>query len=153
MTLSPWRTLQNVIRTQKCEPCQLNKTATRFPAECFPPDTASSTRPKAQAWPQFNHHAHMTLRHMAWHPYDVTPIHSTKPWNILSYINYVAIITVLHNRSRCRFPSFQGSEVWTSNTTNLVRSLLDIDFLKAPTTIWYDIAYCYVVLDFIKRAI
>ena len=32
MTLSPWRTLQNVIRTQKCEPCQLNIPTTPFPA-------------------------------------------------------------------------------------------------------------------------
>ena len=57
MTLSPWRTLQNVIQTQKCELCQLNKPTTPFPAGGFPPDTASSTRPKAQAWPQFNRHA------------------------------------------------------------------------------------------------
>ena len=50
-------TLQNVIQTQKCEPCQLNKPTTPFPAGGFPPDTASPTRPKAQAWPQFNRHA------------------------------------------------------------------------------------------------
>ena len=50
-------TLQNVIQTQKCEPCQLNKPTTPFPAGGFPPDTASSTRPKAQAWLQFNCHA------------------------------------------------------------------------------------------------
>ena len=30
---------------------------TPFPARGFPPDTASSTRPKAQAWQQFNRHA------------------------------------------------------------------------------------------------
>ena len=53
LTLS-WRTLQNVIHTQKCEPCQLNKLTTLFPAGGFPPDTASSTCRKAQAWPQFN---------------------------------------------------------------------------------------------------
>ena len=47
MTLSPWRTLQNVIHTQKCEPCQLNKPTTPFPAGGFPPDTASSTRPRS----------------------------------------------------------------------------------------------------------
>ena len=60
VTLSPWRTLQNVIQTQKCEPCQLNNTnffARPFPAGGFPSDTASSTRPKAQAWPQFKRHA------------------------------------------------------------------------------------------------
>ena len=45
-----------MIHTQKCEPCQLNKPTTPFPAGGFPPDTASSTRPKAQAWPQFNRH-------------------------------------------------------------------------------------------------
>ena len=56
-SLSPGRTLQNVIQTQKCEPCQLNKPTTPFPAERFPPDTASPTRPKAQSWPQFNRHA------------------------------------------------------------------------------------------------
>ena len=54
MTLSPWCTLQNVIQTQKCEQCQLNIPTTPFPAGGFPPDTDSSTRPKAQAWPQFN---------------------------------------------------------------------------------------------------
>ena len=51
MTLSPWRTLQNVIQTQKCEPCQLNIPTTPFFAGGFPPDTASSTRREAQAWP------------------------------------------------------------------------------------------------------
>ena len=50
-------TLQNVIQTQECEPCQLNKLSTPFPAEGFPSDTTSSTRPKAQTWPQFNCHA------------------------------------------------------------------------------------------------
>ena len=49
--------LTNVIQTRKCEPCQLNKLTTPFPAGGFPPDTASSTRPKAQSWPQFNRHA------------------------------------------------------------------------------------------------
>ena len=44
--------LQNVIHTQKCKPCQVNNPTTPFPARGFPPDTASSTRPKAQAWPQ-----------------------------------------------------------------------------------------------------
>ena len=57
MTLSPWRTLQIVIQTQKCEPCQLNIPTTPFPAGGFPPDAASSTRREAQAWPQFNRHA------------------------------------------------------------------------------------------------
>ena len=57
VTLWPWRTLQNVIQTQKCEPCQLNIPTTPFPAGGFPPDTASSTRPEAQAWPQFYRHA------------------------------------------------------------------------------------------------
>ena len=57
MTLSPWRTLQNVIHTQKCKPCQLNKPTPPFHAGGFPPDTASSTRPKAITWPQFNRHA------------------------------------------------------------------------------------------------
>ena len=46
MTLSPWRTLQNVIQTQKCEPCQLNIPTTPFLAGGFPPDKASSTRPR-----------------------------------------------------------------------------------------------------------
>ena len=57
VTVSPLRTLQNVIQTQKCEPCQLNIPTTPFLAGGFPPDTASSTRPEAQAWPQFNRHA------------------------------------------------------------------------------------------------
>ena len=57
MTLSPCHTLQNVLQTQqKFEPCQL-KLSTPFPAGGFPYDTASSTCPKAQTWPQFNHHA------------------------------------------------------------------------------------------------
>ena len=30
--------LQNVIQTQKCEPCQLNKPTTPFPAGGLPPD-------------------------------------------------------------------------------------------------------------------
>ena len=35
MTLPPWRTLQNVIQTQKCEPCQLHKPTTPFLAGAF----------------------------------------------------------------------------------------------------------------------
>ena len=63
MTLSPRRTLQNVIQTQICELCQLNIPTTPFPAEGFPPDTTSSTRPKAQAWSQFNRHALLIIYH------------------------------------------------------------------------------------------
>ena len=48
MTLSSRLTLQNVIQTQKCKPCQLNKLSTPFPAGGFPPDTASSTRSEVQ---------------------------------------------------------------------------------------------------------
>ena len=56
MTLSPWCTLQNVIHTQKCEPCQTNIPTTPFPAGGFPPDNLIHTL-EAQAWPQFMDHA------------------------------------------------------------------------------------------------
>ena len=56
MTLSLCHNLQNVIRTQKCEPFQLNKQASyfsHFPAGGFPSDTSSSTLLGVQALPQF----------------------------------------------------------------------------------------------------
>ena len=46
MELSPCRTLQNRLKTQKCKPRQLNKLSTSFPVKGFPPDTGSSTRPR-----------------------------------------------------------------------------------------------------------
>ena len=39
-----YRTLQNIIRTQNCELCQLSKLSTPFPAGGYQFDTASSTR-------------------------------------------------------------------------------------------------------------
>ena len=79
MTLSLWCTLQNVIQTQKCGPCQLNKLTTPFPARGFPPDTASTTCPKAQAWLQFKRHA---LDNNGWaqrHTQDTTDEFSVIP--------------------------------------------------------------------------
>ena len=37
------------------EACHTLQNVIPAPAGGFPPDTASSTRPKAQTWPQFNH--------------------------------------------------------------------------------------------------
>ena len=53
MTLSPCRTLQNVIQTQKWEPCQLNKLSTIHILSYW----GLSTRSKEHMWPQFEHHA------------------------------------------------------------------------------------------------
>ena len=49
-TVYIYSTLQNVIQTQKCELCQLDKLTPHFflkRALRLPPDTASSTRPKS----------------------------------------------------------------------------------------------------------
>ena len=67
MTLSPCRTVHNVIQTQKCESCQLNKLFLPFPAGGTFHLTksqlyTSSTHLKVQAWPQFNLHP-ATFRH------------------------------------------------------------------------------------------
>ena len=78
-------TIQNVIQTQqKCEPCQLNKPTTPFPAGGFPPDTASSTLPNAQAWPCHNHNQWNT---------KVFDIHCTKYDDAFVY----TIVYCFHN--------------------------------------------------------
>ena len=57
MRLSPYRTLQNVIQTQKCEPCQLNKlTSPPFLQEAFHLTQPHPDDPKGQTRAQFNHH-------------------------------------------------------------------------------------------------
>ena len=53
LTYYPHPSLQGTL------PCQFNILSTPLPAGSFLPDTAPSTRSKAQTWSQFNHHAFM----------------------------------------------------------------------------------------------
>ena len=45
----PFRTLQNVMKTQKNDPCQPKKLSLLFPAGGFSPNTTSSSWSKAQS--------------------------------------------------------------------------------------------------------
>ena len=57
MTLSPWRTLQIVIQTQKSEPCQLTYQPHPFLQEAFHLTQPHPQAGKRKPWPQFNRHA------------------------------------------------------------------------------------------------
>ena len=79
MTLSPYCTLQNVIQTQKCKPCQLYKQSTPFLAGAFYPTQSHPTCPKVQTWLQFNHRARTSSKFASlpglWHDRMFTIVH------------------------------------------------------------------------------
>ena len=123
MTLSLCLTLQNVVQTQKCEPCQLNKRSTPFPAGGFPLSTATSTSTRlgAQTWSQFNYHALDKYNYTQYTTDEFNVIPKTQQMSLKSYPNTADEFNVIPKTQQMSLASFSRAYyVNISDAQNLV---------------------------------